>query len=261
MGQYMGDFFISFFTDLNIIGIGLAILFGAVWLTAYWPPLFTRPWLWAVLLSSAVLTLIGITIIQIPLQIWVEQVLIHFFHKDVLASWLLFAGLPTILLSGFIQEATKLIPVIAYWWRQGRSIDPRLGLLIGAVAGAGFGIFEAQWAHNQIFAAGWTWKGVQIHLFLGLAGFWERFFAIAFHIAASALAGHGLARGWGWQFYVLAALAHTLLNYSALFLQSGILTRVATEIFIADVAIVVVAVTLWLRWWGTKEPAASTNTE
>jgi len=49
----------------------------------------------------------------------------------------------------------KMVPVPVYWWRSGKNIDPKLGLVIGAVAGAGFGIFEGQWQHNVIFASGW----------------------------------------------------------------------------------------------------------
>ena len=256
MMEYMVGFFTSFFANPNILGIGLAILFGAIWLAGYRPPLFTRHWLWAVLLSSAILTLAGIAFIQIPLQTWVGQALRYFFSQDILTNWLLFTGLPAILLSGFVQEGTKLVPVVAYWWRKGRSIDPKLGLLIGAVAGAGFGIFETQWAHNNIFAAGWTWKAVQINGPMALLGFGERFFVTGFHIAASALAGYGLARGWGWQFYLLASMAHALMNYSVILMQSGTLTPVATEVFIANVAIITVAGTLWLRWRRTREPVA-----
>ena len=83
---------------------------------------------------------------------------------------------------------------------------------------------------------------------MALAGFWERFFAVAFHIAASALAGYGLARGWGWQFYLLAAFMHSLLNYSAVLLQVGVFTIVHVEIYAAIVAVLVTDVALWLRW-------------
>ncbi len=83
---------------------------------------------------------------------------------------------------------------------------------------------------------------------MALAGFWERFFAVAFHIAVSALAGYGLARGWGWQFYLLAAFLHASLNYSVVLLQTGLFTIVHVEIYAAVVAILVTAAALWLRW-------------
>lgn len=248
MIEYAVSFFVSFFQNPNAWGIGLAIAFGAIWLTGYWPPLFKKPWLWAVLISSAILALAAAAFIQIPLQILVGRALGHFWSEEVLLSWILLAGIPQILLSGLVQEGAKLVPVVIYWWRSGKNIDPKLGLAIGAVAGAGFGIFEAQWAHNTIFASGWTWEALQIGGVMALSGFWERFFTVAFHTAASALAGYGLAKGWGWQFYLIASCLHGLLNYSVVLLQSGLFTVVHLEIYAAVVAVLVTAWALWLRW-------------
>jgi len=261
MIDYIVSFFKSFFQNPSAWGIGLAIAFGAVWLAGYRPPLFKKPWLWAVLVSSAFLTLAAASFVQIPLQVWTGQALNHFWSQEVLMRWILLAGIPQILLSGLVQEGSKLVPVVAYWWRSGKNIDPKLGLAIGAVAGAGFGIFEAQWAHNLIFASGWTWGAVQTGGFMALLGFWERFFTVAAHIAFSALAGYGLARGWGWQFYLIASVLHGLLNYSVVLLQAGLLTTVHVEIYVAVLAVLVTAWALWLRWRktaATAEPAIST---
>ncbi len=150
-----------------------------------------------------------------------------------------------------------MVPMVVWWLRQGRNIDPRLGLAIGAIAGAGLGVFEAVWAHNSIFAAGWTWEAVQTGGLVSLAGFWERFFAVSFHIAVSALAGYGLAKGWGWQFYLLASFLHAFNNYSVVLLQSGLFTIVHVEIFVAVWAVLVTAGALWLRWRKTAELAES----
>jgi RsiW-degrading membrane proteinase PrsW (M82 family) len=248
------DFFVSWFTNPSLVGIGLALAFGAVWLAAYWPPLFKRPWLWAVLAISAILSLIAVSFIQIPLQALVGQGLSKLWSQEMLMRWLLLAGIPQILLSGLVQEGSKLVPVVVWWAAENRTLDPKMGLVIGAVAGAGFGIFEAVWAHDLIFASGWSWQAVQSQGFMALAGFWERFFAVAFHIASSALAGWGLARGWGWQFYLLAAFLHSLLNYSVVLLQAGIFTVVHLEIYAAAVAVLVAAGALWLRW--RKETSA-----
>ena len=248
MLEQLVDFFLSFFANPSGWGIGLAVVFGAIWLVGYWPPLFKKPWLWAVLVVSAILTISAVSFIQIPLQVWAGQALNHFWSQEVLLSWLLLAGIPAVLLSGLVQEGAKLVPVAAWWWRKGRSIDPKLGLAIGAVAGAGFGAFEAQWAHNNIFAAGWTWETVQTGGLIALTGFWERFFAVAFHTAASALAGYGLAKGRGWQFYLIASFLHAFLNYSAVFLQSGLITIIQLEIFAAVWAILITGAALWLRW-------------
>ncbi len=258
MLELMVTFFVSWFVYPNLlwvellIGIGLAIAFGAVWFTPYWTPILKKPWAWAVLVSSAILSLLAVTFIQIPLQVWTGQALGYFWSQEILIRWLLLAGIPQILFSGLVQEGAKLVPIVVYWWRSGRNIDPKLGLAIGAVAGLGFGIFEAQWAHNTIFASGWSWETVQSSGLMALAGFWERFFAVAAHVAFSALAGYGLARGWGWQFYLLAASLHGLLNYSVVLLQSGIFTVVHVEIYAAVVAIMVTGAALWLRW---RKPA------
>jgi len=262
MIDYMVNTFKSFFQNPSASGIhlaiaiGLAIAFGAVWLAGYRPPLFKKPRLWAVLVSSAFLTLAAVCFIQIPLRVWAGQALSHFWSQEVLMRWILLAAIPQILLTGLVQEGSKLVPVVVYWWRSGKNIDPKLGLAIGAVAGAGFGIFEAQYAHNLIFASGWTWEAVQTGGFVALLGFWVRFFTVAAHIAFSALAGYGLAKGWGWQFYLIASFLHGLLNYGAVLWQTELLTTVHLEIYVAVLAVLVTAWALWLRW---RKTAATTD--
>ena len=162
--------------------------------------------------------------------------------------WLLLAGIPQILLSGLVQEGSKLVPVVVYWWRRGKNIDPKLGLAIGAVAGAGLGVFEAVWVHNTIFASVNIWDALQAGEFMVLLGFWERFFVVAAHTASSGLAGYGLARGKGWQFYLIASGLHAVLNYSAVLLAAGVLTAVQLELYVAVFAVSLTAWALWLRW-------------
>jgi len=248
MTEYTVGFFISFFQNPSALGIGLAVAFGAIWLACYWPPLFKQIWLWAVLVSSAILTLAAAAFIQIPLQAWTGQALNHFWSQEILLRWILLAGIPQILLSGLVQEGSKLVPVVVYWWRRARYSDPKLGIAIGAVAGAGFGIFEAQWVHNTIFASGWTWQAVQTGGAMALAGFWERFFVVAAHTAFSALAGYGLTKDWGWQFYLIASFLHAFLNYGAVLKQSGLMSSLQVEIFVAVLAVLSTTWALWLRW-------------
>lgn len=253
MLEMIFKFLQSWFTNYNALGVGLALVFGAIWLAGLWPPLFKKYWLWAVLVGSAFLSLAAVGFVQIPLQLLVAQALNHFWSQEILISGLLLAGIPQILLSGLVQEGAKMVPMVVWWGRCGRSLDPKLGLAIGAVAGAGLGIFEAVWVHNMLFASGWSWAAVQTSGLMALAGFWERFFAVAFHIGVSALAGYGLARGWGWQFYLLAAFLHSLLNYSAVLLQVGVFGSVQMESYVAVVAVVVTWSALWLRWRKTDE--------
>jgi RsiW-degrading membrane proteinase PrsW (M82 family) len=260
MWDYMLSFLKSFFVypglswDLALLGIGLAFAFGAIWFAAYWTPILKKPWAWAALVGSALLTLLAITFVQIPLQWWTSQVIYNSFSEQVILDWLLLLGIPTVLLSGLVQEGAKMVPVVVYWWRKGRRITPRMGLVIGAVAGLGFGVFEALWVHNGLFASGWNWSLVEAGGAVALAEFWGRFFAVAFHIAASALTGYGLAKGWGWQFYLIAAGLHTVGNYSLILAAAGVFGVVGLEIYFTVVASVVAAVALWLRWRKSGEP-------
>ena len=80
--------------------------------------------------------------------------------RQTLTRWLLVAGIPQVLLSGIVQEATKLGTVIGYMKIGRKHLAPIDGLLVGAVAGAGFGIFEAVWVFNTVFFGGWTWSNV-----------------------------------------------------------------------------------------------------
>lgn len=252
MWAQIWDFFLSWFAHPNITGIALAIAFGIVWLAPFWPPLIRKPRLWAVLVAGALLSLVAVSLVQIPLQALAGRALLNLWSHEVLLRWLLLAGIPQVLLSGLVQEGSKLVPVVVWWWRSGKNITPRMGLLIGAVAGAGLGIFEAQWVHGIILDAGWTWAMVAEGGLMTLAGFWERFVVIAFQISVSALAGYGLARGWGWQFYLLAAFLHSVANYSAVLMQSGLFTVVQVEGFITLWAALVTGGALWLRWRKTE---------
>lgn len=258
MWDYMIEFFKSFFVvpgltwNYALVSIGLAFAFGAAWFTAYWTPILKKPWAWAIFIVSAILTLLAITFVQIPLQWWTSELINNSFSEQVILDWLLLLGIPTILLSGLVQEGAKMVPMVFYWQRQGRSITPRMGLIIGAVAGLGFGIFEAVWVHNMILASGWSWAAVQSGGVTALAGFWERLFAVGFHIAASALAGYGLAKGWGWQFYLIASGLHAALNYGLVLATFGLFGTVGLEIYVAIGAALVTAVALWLRWRRTK---------
>lgn len=252
MLEFARGFFLSFFANPSALGVGLALYFGAIWLIPYWPPLFRNPYLWLIAVVSAFLTLAAASFIQIPLQALVGQGLARFWSQEVLMDRILLFGIPQILLSGLVQEGAKLVPVVIYWRRREKNLAPKLGLAIGAVAGAAFGIFEAQWVHNTYFATVNLWEVLPTGGLMALAPFWERFFVVAAHTAFSALAGYGLAKGKGWQFYLIASGLHALLNYSAVLLRAGVFTAVQLEIYAASLASAVTGVALWLRW--RREP-------
>jgi len=238
--------------QLILIGITLGLAFGACWLALYHPPLFSQRTLWPVGVVSAFLTWAAISFIQIPLQSWTGKFLLLFWSQRTLTDWILLAGIPQILLSGLVQEGAKLVPVALIWLKYSRKLSLKSGLIFGAIAGAGFGIFEAVWTHNSIFASGWTWQTFETSGFNALLGFWERFFTTGFHIAVSALAGYGLARGMGWQFYLFASLIHGLTNYSVILMQNLLLNAYQLEIYITILTLLLTGFVLYLRWQKVK---------
>ncbi|HTY81559.1 MAG TPA: hypothetical protein VMB24_02130 [Dehalococcoidales bacterium] len=260
MWQQMMDFLKSFFLfpgvkiEWVLVAAIMAILFGAVWVYAHWPPLFKKHWLWAAAVFSAFFTLLAIVFVQIPLQYWANSAILHFFNIKTVYNWLLLIGIPSILVSGLVQEGSKMLPAVAYWWRSGHKITPRMGLAIGAIAGAAFGIFEAFWVFGQMFGAGWTFGAIRTDGFAGSAGLVERFFAIGFHTAAGALTGYGLAKGKGWQFYLIASVLHGFLNYVSLLSQKGYLGLELVETWVAVVTIGTSIWVLMLRWGKWSDP-------
>ncbi len=238
----------QFFANPSFPGIGLAVLFGLIWIAALAPLNWRSPLTPIVMFASAILFPVSIALVQAPLQTQVSNAFIRFLGPINYQRDILYTGIPVVLLSGIVQEGAKMLPVIGYWLFKRRSLNPKIGLSVGAIAGVSFGVFEAQWLLNSVFAQGWNISMVQVYGFTGIAAFWERFFTIAFHTASAALTGWGLARGYGWQFYLIASFVHFLSNYTIILLQKGFLTSFPIEIIIAIIAVLLFATVEWLRW-------------
>jgi len=257
MIQQMIDFIGSVFASPSVVGISLAVISGAICLALYRAPLFKKPWLWAVLAGSAVLMPIAMAFAEFPLKVWIWQAYTHFWSREVLSYWFLLINVPALLVNGLVKEGAKLVPVAVYWWRGGRKMTPEFGLAIGAVAGVAFGVLWAQWLYNSAFAGGWTWESVQTGGIMSLAPFSEGFFVVVFHTASCALAGYGLARGWGWQCYLLASLAHAVLNYIYLLQYWNFVSDFQAWMVVGAWAFLLMGITLWLR---ERKPASVTGT-
>jgi RsiW-degrading membrane proteinase PrsW (M82 family) len=246
--QQMLDFFPYFFSSPSVLGWSLAVIFGAIWLACYRPPLISKPWLWAVLVAGAVLAPIAIVITAFPITSAITKLFLHFWSQQTVMNWTWLVSIPSIFIFGLVWEGAKLVPVGIYWWRKNREIEPKLGLLIGAVAGAGFGVLQAQWALNYyILDTKWSWLLVQSEGFPALGGFWEGFFVLGLNVASTALAGWGVAKGWGWKFYLLAGFIFLVTNYNSVLLNYELVSTTQAQFIIAAWALIVVGVTLWLR--------------
>lgn len=240
------SFFTAFFR-FGWLSIAIALAFGAIWLLPTFRPNFVRrPGLGLLMAGSAVLTLAAIAFVQIPLQSVAGQAITALFSRDAISKLILLFAIPQIALSGLVQEGAKLIPVIFYAHFTRAKISPRAAIIVGAVSGAGFGIFEAQWVLHSIFAGGWDLTTIRDNGLMAFVGFWERFFAVGFHTAVVGISAWGLAHGWGWRFYLLAALAHTVLNYVVVLLQAGVLSTLGTELYIAVVSLIVFGIAMLL---------------
>ena len=257
MWENIWQLFVSFYSNPCGWGIGIALALGAIWLGAFAPPVHKRPWLWAVLAGGAILFGPTIAFIQVPLQFGANQALLHFWNQATLQQHLLLAGIPALLFTGLVQEGLKLVPPFIYM-KYKQPISNRTALILGAVAGAGFGIFEAVWVLNTVFAQGFTWAVVQLQGWQALIPFWERFSAIGFHTAATALAIYGWNKGKGWQFYLLVALLHIILDYSVVLLAAHVLTIVQLEIYASALAAAILIPALWLRW---RRPSQKSDIE
>jgi hypothetical protein len=245
----MLDFLTAYFwANPSVLGWSLALVSGVIWIACYRPPLISRPWLWAVLVGGAVAAPIAIVITSFPLGYGIGRLLSSYWSQQTVQSWGWLISIPSIFIFGLIWEGAKLVPVTIYWWRKNRDIDPKFGLLIGAAAGAGFGILLAQWSNNFFISDNsWSWQLVQAEGFQAISGFWESFFVLGLNVASTALAGWGLAKGWGWKFYLLAGSVYLVTNYSTVLVSYGLVSATQAQFIIATWALITVGVTLWLR--------------
>lgn len=242
--------------DYIFYGVLIALVIGGIWLLAHWPPLIKHRWLWAVGVAGAFVTLLIYIFIDIPLRAAVQiYIMEKIWDPWTLNDWLLLWTIPIVLIIGLVQEGAKMIPMVFWWARSGRNISPKMGLAIGAMAGAGFGVFQAIWLTNQAVlpTVGLPWDAASIGFERGFAAYWEIFFTVGFHIAASAIAGYGLAKGKGLGFYLLAAFLHALLSYGTILQIELELSVLQIEMYIAVIAVLVTAGILMYRWRKTDD--------
>ena len=248
MAQQMWAFVSQYFwANASILGWGLAIVFAAIWLACYRPPFISKPWLWGVLAAGSLLVPIAILITSFPISSGIKK-LLELWSQETVQRWGWLISVPSIFIFGLVWEGAKLIPVGVYWWLKKREIEPKLGLLTGAVAGAGFGMLLAQWTNNYFIAdTKWNWQLVQVQGFPAISGFWESFFIVGLNAASTALAGWGVAKGWGWKFYLAACAVFLVTNYNTVLVNYNLVSALHTQFIIAAWAIIVVGITLWLR--------------
>ena len=261
-----------------LLAIAIGVVFGGIWLFLYRPPMLKPNGLWFVFIVGAFLTWTAVSFIQLPLQVWTKDALVHRWNPQTLstARFILLSYIPIVLIAGIMQEAAKIAPVIFFRQRSKNDFTPQFGLIAGAVAGAGFGIFEAIWKLNLILpdigfasslsnttlrvlsAAGFSYRNYSLLGFSPLTGTFGSFYSIVFHIAATALVGYGLAKHRGWQFYLLAVLLNALINFGAFLAYLPRISMTDGIIWVSVPLVLVTVFALWLRWHEPRaKPAVS----
>jgi len=241
------QFFTSIYSNPTVEGIGIALIIGAIWLALFRMPLGKQPRLWIFLAAGALLFGPTIALLQFPLQSLSMQALFHFWDAEIWQERLLLSEFPAMLITGFVQEGIKLVPVLIYRKRR-QPLPDREALLAGAVVGAGFGIFEAAWMLNQVFTTGFSLPAFRLQGWQASLSIIERLFIVGFHTSTTALAAYFLNKGKGSQAYLLVAFFHSVLNYGAILSAAGLLTMVQTEIYITVLCAIMIGAALWLRW-------------
>ncbi len=230
------------------------------WRSALLAVLFTLPWLlilgrgqlrrwqtWAAVALAAILFPISIAWVQAPLELGLNAFWSRVLDTAAAQRYLLALAVPTMAVTGLVQESVKLLIAVAALRLLGATRRPLAGLAEGAAAGAGYGGFEAFWVFNMVFASGLTWATVQLAGPGALLDFAERFFAVPFHVGAAALSGYGYASGRAWRYLFLAIVLHSAINYSTVLVQTGLLSMVGLELWAAVLATVTIALAFWLR--------------
>ena len=180
----------------------------------------------ALILGGAMFPLVNL--IQLPLQSWyTTSIMIPAVREG--GSLYLYGSLSAVI-SGFVQETLKLIPILLIFAVR----RPRIKTLIavGMYCGIGFGIYEA----CQL-----TGGPLQLGL-MGIIswGFFERIFAMLFHTSTGALLAYAVGRGWlkmvfAW---LILAVIHSLTNYFIIFVHQKVLEIGVFELMIAFVDII-----------------------
>ena len=240
-------------SPLNFVGIPdwrsavLALVFSAPWLVLLVGRRLRRSWVWGIVALAALLFPLSIAWVQVPIQQGLNAFWLSLFPVATIQRYVLLIGAPSIIVSGLVQEVVKFALGVGGLYLIGERKTPRVGLALGAAAGAGYGGMEAFWVFNQIFAAGFTLGTIQLGGISALVGFIERFFTVMFHSGAASLSTYGYASGRPWRFLLLAIGLHSLTNYMALLLQAKVMGALGLEIVVAVISVATISAALWLR--------------
>lgn len=238
---------LSFF----LLSILFVLIYTAICLLPFRPPLHKNTGLWIVLVAGLILTPFCIAFIQMPIQRAISNAISGLASSLGNVTAYAISGIFIALIASFVQQGARLIPTWAYLVKTKTLTSPLNGLIVGAVAGAGFGIIDAFLGHNQIFQLGLNKLMQSGGGIIALVVF-ERFFTLAMCTATTAIAGYGIATGKGWQYYLIICGVQFIFNYIPFLISTKYLDLIAAETLMFLIAAGTMTFALWLRYKKTK---------
>lgn len=226
----------------------LALAFAAPWLLLLAGRRLRNVWLWVVFAVGAVLFPVSIAWVQVPIQQGINGLYLRTMGAQTAQSYALLTGIPVVFVAGLVQEVVKFGDGVAGLYLAHARRSVRVGLAMGAAAGAGYGAAEAFWVFNQVFGAGFTLATVQLAGWPALLPFIERFFTVMFHTGVAAVAVFGYASRRPWRYLLLAIVLHASVDYLVLPAQLQLITPIELEVIVGAIALATLALALWLRF-------------
>lgn len=243
------DSFKSFFA-IPEIGLGLvlialvsALVFGAIWIAAFYPNVVKDFWSWIILIAGFIFTAILTAFLQIPLQYGSTKILDTFLSHQNMVTYMLVVSIPALIIAAIIQVGARLLPVVIYWLSNKRTLEPKTALMFGAFAGAGIGIMQAFQLHGSLLYIIGQIQPLGIFVI-----FLESFLTVGFNICAIAIASYGMAKGKWWQYSLVIAALFFIINYITQLMNLQLVGPLFAEIIIVIIALLTAAAALWLRW-------------
>ncbi|MEW6244509.1 MAG: hypothetical protein AB1497_09675 [Bacillota bacterium] len=197
-------------------------------LSGQWKERVRRALFLVLVATGAAAFLPSIANVQVPLQRTVSAWVL----SNVASANPLVIYAPAVLVSGVVQESTKLlIAVLAFRMLTARHnpLSANTAITLGVYVGAGYGGFEAWLVLSYVFGA------VAVPAASIAVSALERLAAVAFHVGVAGLVWYFWYRGTvltkilSW---LGGSLYHSLLNYGIVLLQAGVFSITALYFFL-----------------------------
>jgi hypothetical protein len=198
------------------------LLFCIVFISPVISTNFKKPEIYLIfMLGAALFPVLRST--QIPLQKWYA---LEYLIPAVKSGGSIFSyGVISALIGGLIQEILKFVPILLVFII--RRPNRKTLIVAGMFCGLGFGFYEA----CSLTGAGYQ-SGI-IGIFSWAV--FERFFTMLFHTVTGTALGYAL--GFGAKrliaVWAIMVIVHTLVNYSILFYQQGVVDLALFEILMS----------------------------